>query len=546
MHEYKRTPVLAYKTRLLKPHLKYRYSDFATWEMSHTVHSSQTAPVQEFRVLWTTQKKQKLKLWHDGFLRLHTFNNRMLLYDENRGLLADKYQTTSTRVTEGDEMQFEQHLVTIEEFIRTVVQDLAPVFSPAIQRRQQRATANFLNSASPDRGISTNRDSPIRPKGRNDFGNQKSPHQLYSPQVPKRTLGPALQKPPQKLHAKVQAAKLGSTVSPRYQLHTNQNKELSVATSPHEKLRKVQPPPGDLRPIETPKKHIQGYVLQNDHTRTLPQEPKQHPKSLTHSHLVTEPQDILTKGDIGPPRCQNELLGTKALEKTPRGPTKRLDTDSVVDDLEYDELVADDELLLLCSPSKTRAQPTTPTPWHAKSHSVSDRNTTNLPDRTSVRGLKSLDVVSNAPAEPNDSLPPSLTLKPPKNIPSPSNLSPEAKILRLPKRKSRNKLMCLNLPTSKSASSEETLDDSLLGARKRHKSQARPQIRLKEVDEIVEFDEDGPPAGANESVLAGEASATEEPRLSQKQKERTDYEESGPWSKEAYDLFKWKPPNFRR
>jgi hypothetical protein len=76
-------------------------------KMTALVHSSQSAPVQEYRVLWTAQKKQKLKRWHDGtrfhkafdhglrelifalgFLRLHTFNNRMLLYDDGRSLVV--------------------------------------------------------------------------------------------------------------------------------------------------------------------------------------------------------------------------------------------------------------------------------------------------------------------------------------------------------------------------------------------------------------------------------------------------------------------------
>lgn len=41
-------------------------------------------------------------------------------------------------IREGDDLEFEHHLVTIEDFKGTVVQDLTPLFSPAVQRKQVR------------------------------------------------------------------------------------------------------------------------------------------------------------------------------------------------------------------------------------------------------------------------------------------------------------------------------------------------------------------------------------------------------------------------
>jgi len=37
---------------------------------------------------------------------------------------------------EGDELEFEHHLVSIEDFNGSVNQDLTPIFSPALQRKQ--------------------------------------------------------------------------------------------------------------------------------------------------------------------------------------------------------------------------------------------------------------------------------------------------------------------------------------------------------------------------------------------------------------------------
>lgn len=39
-------------------------------------------------------------------------------------------------IGEGDNLEFEHHLVTIEDFKGTVVQDLTTLFSPAVQRKQ--------------------------------------------------------------------------------------------------------------------------------------------------------------------------------------------------------------------------------------------------------------------------------------------------------------------------------------------------------------------------------------------------------------------------
>ncbi|PWW72770.1 hypothetical protein C7212DRAFT_347724 [Tuber magnatum] len=43
---------------------------------------------------------------------------------------------------EGDELEFEHHLVSIEDFSGSVNQDLTPIFSPALQRKQAAATAS--------------------------------------------------------------------------------------------------------------------------------------------------------------------------------------------------------------------------------------------------------------------------------------------------------------------------------------------------------------------------------------------------------------------
>jgi len=47
-----------------------------------------TAPVLEFQCLFTFDLRRKQKRWQDGFLRFHTFNKRIMVYDSPSGLSA--------------------------------------------------------------------------------------------------------------------------------------------------------------------------------------------------------------------------------------------------------------------------------------------------------------------------------------------------------------------------------------------------------------------------------------------------------------------------
>ncbi|KAH8146855.1 uncharacterized protein LAJ45_09229 [Morchella importuna] len=154
--------------------------------MSENSHSSQAAPIDEYRVLWTAQKKQKLKKWHDGFLRFHKFNKRLLVYDDARHLVADMYLRGRDTIEEGDDLEFENHLVTVEDFKGTVVQDLTPLFTSVVKRKQQiQAVNTLISSETPNQA---NRHGPWGPNSRNAT---PTPHQRpmaaaarFPPQTP--------------------------------------------------------------------------------------------------------------------------------------------------------------------------------------------------------------------------------------------------------------------------------------------------------------------------------------------------------------------------
>jgi len=71
--------------------------------------SQNTAPVLEFRCLWTTDLRRKAKRWQDGYLRWHTFNNRIMVYDDQRNYIGDTHRSEAAReVEDGEEFTLER------------------------------------------------------------------------------------------------------------------------------------------------------------------------------------------------------------------------------------------------------------------------------------------------------------------------------------------------------------------------------------------------------------------------------------------------------
>ncbi|KAH0537429.1 hypothetical protein FGG08_005782 [Glutinoglossum americanum] len=95
-----------------------------------------TAPAKEFKCLYTHDKRQKKKRWHDGYLRFHTFNKRVMAYDDARNFIGDMHYTDSGEICEGDDLVFEAFLVQVLEYTKTLQQDLTPLFAPKLRRRE--------------------------------------------------------------------------------------------------------------------------------------------------------------------------------------------------------------------------------------------------------------------------------------------------------------------------------------------------------------------------------------------------------------------------
>ncbi|KAF1354329.1 hypothetical protein EJ07DRAFT_132737 [Lizonia empirigonia] len=97
---------------------------------SHSqLSASQTAPVAEFRCLYTPDIRKKQKKWQDGYLKFHTFNNRVIVYDQARNFLGDTYYKDSNELHEGDELTLDKGvMVEVADAMGITQTDLAPLF----------------------------------------------------------------------------------------------------------------------------------------------------------------------------------------------------------------------------------------------------------------------------------------------------------------------------------------------------------------------------------------------------------------------------------
>ncbi|KAF1829552.1 hypothetical protein BDW02DRAFT_144815 [Decorospora gaudefroyi] len=104
--------------------------------------SQTTAPVAEFRCLFTQDIKRKQKRWQDGYLKFHTFNNRVMIYDQARNFLGDTYYKDSDELHEGDELTLNNGaLVEVAEAVGITHTDLTPLLEKKTKEAPPRPTA---------------------------------------------------------------------------------------------------------------------------------------------------------------------------------------------------------------------------------------------------------------------------------------------------------------------------------------------------------------------------------------------------------------------
>ncbi|KAI1141018.1 hypothetical protein F5Y05DRAFT_403017 [Hypoxylon sp. FL0543] len=117
-----------------------------------TMHSSasttqqqepSTAPVLEFACLFTRDLRRKQKRWQDGRLKYHTFNRRVMVYDERGNFVGDTHWREEYDLNEGDEVELERRgvVVQVAECTGSRDQDLSELIDKRAHERAERQAA---------------------------------------------------------------------------------------------------------------------------------------------------------------------------------------------------------------------------------------------------------------------------------------------------------------------------------------------------------------------------------------------------------------------
>lgn len=118
-----------------------------------------TAPVAKFRCLYTYDLRRKAKRWHDGFLRFHTFNRRIMVYDTPGNYIGDHHWRQDGGIQDGDELELDKGvLVQVCECMEKTQTDISVLFEKKKSSQGSPQMKNPLTQARP-----TPTTTPMRP-----------------------------------------------------------------------------------------------------------------------------------------------------------------------------------------------------------------------------------------------------------------------------------------------------------------------------------------------------------------------------------------------
>lgn len=107
-----------------------------------------TAPVIEFRCLFTSDIRRKQKRWQDGRLKFHTFNKRVMVYDERLNFVGDTHWH-DYHIDEGEELELDRAavLVQVADCLGSRDQDLTELLDKRTKQREERAAVRRPSSS---------------------------------------------------------------------------------------------------------------------------------------------------------------------------------------------------------------------------------------------------------------------------------------------------------------------------------------------------------------------------------------------------------------
>ncbi|KAH6651732.1 hypothetical protein BKA67DRAFT_660520 [Truncatella angustata] len=110
-----------------------------------------SAQVLEFVCLFTHDLKRKQKRWQDGRLKFHSFNQRIMVYDERGNFIGDTHWREDYEFGDGEEVQLERGgiLVQTSECVGSRNQDLSELIDKRVQEKVQRQSTAAARTSRP-------------------------------------------------------------------------------------------------------------------------------------------------------------------------------------------------------------------------------------------------------------------------------------------------------------------------------------------------------------------------------------------------------------
>ncbi|KKK14012.1 hypothetical protein ARAM_006252 [Aspergillus rambellii] len=173
-----------------------------------TVPATQnTAPVIKFRCLYTHDMRRKAKRWQDGFLRYHTFNKRVMVYDNTGYFIGDLHWRQDEGIQDGEELELDKGvLIQVCEQMERTETDITSIYkqnkshgspscpgqTPAASLRSTAATRTSLPSQT-SRSLND-----LLGINKSSTAQLLSPYEQRSRQRPSTPITPQLQERPAK------------------------------------------------------------------------------------------------------------------------------------------------------------------------------------------------------------------------------------------------------------------------------------------------------------------------------------------------------------
>jgi hypothetical protein len=109
-----------------------------------------TALVLEYLCLFTHDLRRKQKRWQDGRLKYHTYNNRVMVFDERGNSVGDMHWHADWAFDEGEEIQLDRGgvMVQVSECVGRQMKDLSELVDKRVQEKEQRQAMMAVRSTS--------------------------------------------------------------------------------------------------------------------------------------------------------------------------------------------------------------------------------------------------------------------------------------------------------------------------------------------------------------------------------------------------------------